>query len=1071
LTSRTKYICCCMDSEVAPRANIIIRKLHTTKVNLAHQGMGDLMGGILAECLVGLPLMRELSLRDNRLTDKSLMSIIKAIKLRHDLLALDLSENKFDRQASRALAVYFSDPRATLAKFVLSKADVDDFEAANFVKNMRNNRTLTHLDLSHNLIGSQESINYVQPDFYTGAEALADWVASEECPLKFLDISWNTIRLDSAVSFGKAIASAKKLRHLEIGYNGLGWKGGEAVGASLHTNSSLETLGMESNAINPRACFVICQALMCNTSIRSIDLGRNSLGKVGASCVMALPAELGDRVKVNLSHCNFMVDCEECWFNADKLKSSYNLDMDEPYDRAIGISIMRRAARDDGLKILEVVHTVAGEAGKGINLVKGFPESIGELVQCADPSEIFRKYDEDGSGNIDRQELSKALIDMNITGKTQVDLIMSRYDTDGSGTIEESEFNEFVTITLRGNIVLQNVRAQAFMAEASNPGTPWLVPSVGKLSIQLVYNRLPNQGSHTSAEHADGLLAMLSGLGEGKSEVMSHALSNMSLDTEQGLRMYAAVLKEFGGDKIKALAKVIPRMASSSDARLLRNTIIRELDERRKLRNELGPAYRPLMGLPMGSYELDLSKPMHRLAARKVLEYNNVHKFSRQEGRREVFDVSQKGNWENVRNETLNGKPFRFRSDKFESPPSAGTLEFDYVSTSRTSHGMQPMSSKRFLQLLVALDLMTSEYAAENEKEIDQIIDKANQQVELRAVSAQRGLHKFTLLDLAPTYPRTTEMFEFLHFLLTGETKPPGGKKPIPSKPSGLGKVGGKQVGVSYPGGSWDEPLPDGAEKPILTKSDHSDLCPLFLVIIMYDVHNRCTKNNSADLTSRLLVAEDLEQSSHENKQSSRREATMPTPSVLAVVCCRLDELVSDRWFTVQQVKFLIGAMKVKFRGDETLDDVVVDFVVNVYPRVVDVYDYQTVLECIDERCQAFVFKRVGWLVLWNPCRPDGYVELSMDRREERQVAKMLIHLAVVEPGDNWYSESFRWSRQVRRTFDTPIPGWALPKGWVTEEGIANRGVLTCGYYSGEGKGLKGCKEDWELRVALTQVI
>lgn len=35
-------------------------------------------------------------------------------------------------QASRALALYFSDPRARLAKFILSKADVDDFEVRSF---------------------------------------------------------------------------------------------------------------------------------------------------------------------------------------------------------------------------------------------------------------------------------------------------------------------------------------------------------------------------------------------------------------------------------------------------------------------------------------------------------------------------------------------------------------------------------------------------------------------------------------------------------------------------------------------------------------------------------------------------------------------------------------------------------------------------------------------------------------------------------------------------------------------------------------------------------------------------
>ncbi|CAM9672639.1 unnamed protein product, partial [Choristocarpus tenellus] len=31
LTSRTKYVCCCMEADIAPRASIIVRRLHTTK--------------------------------------------------------------------------------------------------------------------------------------------------------------------------------------------------------------------------------------------------------------------------------------------------------------------------------------------------------------------------------------------------------------------------------------------------------------------------------------------------------------------------------------------------------------------------------------------------------------------------------------------------------------------------------------------------------------------------------------------------------------------------------------------------------------------------------------------------------------------------------------------------------------------------------------------------------------------------------------------------------------------------------------------------------------------------------
>lgn len=52
----------------------------------------------------------------------------------------------------------------------------------------------------------------------------------------------------------------------------------------------------------------------------------------------------------------------------------------------------------------------------------------------------------------------------------------------------------------------------------------------------------------------------------------------------------------------------------------------------------------------------------------QILEYNNEEKTVRQAARCRLFDVSQKGNGENIRNETINGKPVRFRSDMLEDP-------------------------------------------------------------------------------------------------------------------------------------------------------------------------------------------------------------------------------------------------------------------------------------------------------------------------------------------------------------------------------------------------------------------
>lgn len=51
------------------------------------------------------------------------------------------------------------------------------------------------------------------------------------------------------------------------------------------------------------------------------------------------------------------------------------------------------------------------------------------------------------------------------------------------------------------------------------------------------------QGCHTSSESTDGMLAMLSGIGDGLAEVMAHALDFVSLDVEQGVKTYTTIVK------------------------------------------------------------------------------------------------------------------------------------------------------------------------------------------------------------------------------------------------------------------------------------------------------------------------------------------------------------------------------------------------------------------------------------------------------------------------------------------------------------------------------------------------
>jgi hypothetical protein len=162
----------------------------------------------------------------------------------------------------------------------------------------------------------------------------------------------------------------------------------------------------------------------------------------------------------------------------------------------------------------------------------------------------------------------------------------------------------------------------------------------------------------------------------------------------------------------------------------------------------------------------------------------------------------------------------------------------------------------------------------------------------------------------------------------------------------------------------------------------------------------------------------------------------------------------------------------------------------------------------------ACVYCRLGWLNLYNPCKPEGAWELDMSRREERVIAKTLCVLATNEPGDNWVFETFRWMRSMES-----MPGWELVSAataiwlrvwmvtrtvsalwrcglavfcdttllsvlllmylspasqtqpWLTEEGMPMRGLVNITYYSGEGQGKKGCRPYISFRKALLNLV
>ena len=206
LTPRTRFISTCITEGLNPRASLVIRRHMSTHLKLSHYSIGDKVACILAASLVDLPEIESIDISDNILTDVSLEPLLHAITNISGLVELNLSSNTIGPKAAKAISLFLSSPGCPLKKLILQNADVDDYECERFITSIQNNSTLTEIDLSSNQIGSAEALNVVKPELVTGGEAIAGLLRSPVSQLKILKLSWNMIRLHSAVDLASSLS-------------------------------------------------------------------------------------------------------------------------------------------------------------------------------------------------------------------------------------------------------------------------------------------------------------------------------------------------------------------------------------------------------------------------------------------------------------------------------------------------------------------------------------------------------------------------------------------------------------------------------------------------------------------------------------------------------------------------------------------------------------------------------------------------------------------------------------------------------------------------------------------------
>ena len=143
-----------------------------------------------------------------------------------------------------------------------------------------------------------------------------------------------------------------------------------------------------------------------------------------------------------------------------------------------------------------------------------------------------------------------------------------------------------------------------------------------------------------------------------------------------------------------------------------------------------------------------------------------------------------------------------------------------------------------------------------------------------------------------------------------------------------------------------------------------------------------------------------------------------------------------------------------------------VQLILSVFSHIIDIENLGLVFDTLlspDERYE--LMHRLGPLNIFDPMNPDREYRLDLRRWDHREMCKILVHLSITEPGENWVDGGeYRWSK-----YDDPVPGWVFPAKWAAKDesdgGSRDNGPRRDGWvrltYTSTAE---GCKADMALR-------
>lgn len=692
VSARHAYIQGCRDLGLAPEPFLIRSMEGGPVLKLGYYGLGDKRARALAKGLEKLPHVEVADLRDNRLGGVACAALVRSLREQPNLVQVDIAQNQCTRETAEEIRVLVASS-TSLRSLRIAKMGIDDRNVDQIVPSLKQTSSLEILSIDHNNIGPaggqtlghafgrNESLRRVNMCYNRfGPEGVADLSTSltyATCLIEVLDLSWNAFGDAGAAYLGEAITHNKSLRQLELSHNNIRSQGAVVLAEGMRRNGTLMHLTMDGNAIGRSGARAFMRAL-----------GMDEIAG-------------GKRRKVGLKDCSIQVSGGDgVTFDPSAPAGDYELDLAEAFDRTVLTELLRIAKDQDRCEFTEALWT--GKPGQAPAAPDGGPPTLqlrlyrrrAKIPRATALWNLLREHLGDVVDYTVRQremeERRRGRRRTTVTSAASSAAAESSDEEDEFGGEEQVQRGTGVGLGLKRNAegptqkayltVGENV--QSFGGSRAPPGAEWRVPRHGTLKLSVKMDVMV-AAKHKPKINMDGLVGLI----QTKKLALVERMSMLSLATQdlfftpeeaQMLLNMPMVKALEGPPKVEHVKKILFRLTDTDAASEFISTNLSD-EERSMLQQELGQAYRVILGNPTGHYRLDLSEPDDRDLGNRLIAMYGAERDKVEARLGKDFDVSQHGNHNNFRNETMNGEPVEFPVASFAALES-GFLEFDFVS-------------------------------------------------------------------------------------------------------------------------------------------------------------------------------------------------------------------------------------------------------------------------------------------------------------------------------------------------------------------------------------------------------